>query len=100
MSKGKACKNRLIPFVRERLGTIPGAVGCLTLQLFLNRNTNQIFGIEINPRFGGGFPLSYFSGAHYPQWLISEYLLNQEIEYFDTWKEDTVLLRYDNEMII
>ena len=100
MSKGKACKNQLIPFVREKLDTIPGAVGCLTLQVFLNSNTNQIFGIEINPRFGGGFPLSYFAGAQYPQWLLSEYLLNQKIEYFDQWKEDTVLLRYDNEMII
>ena len=30
-------------------------------------------GIEINPRFGGGYPQSYAAGANFPELLIREY---------------------------
>ena len=62
--------NALIPYIRERLGQIKGAVGCLTAQFFKHREEDEIFGIEINPRFGGGYPLSYLSGANFPKWII------------------------------
>lgn len=52
-----------------------GARGAITLQAF---QTSQGFKLsEINPRFGGGFPLGYAAGGHYPQWLLQE--LNGEI---------------------
>lgn len=101
-NKGITKKNaKLISFIRERLHTIDGAVGCLTLQIFKNRTQeDDIYGIEINPRFGGGFPLSYLAGANYPAWLIKEYLLNEKIDWFDQWEDNLLLLRHDNEMII
>lgn len=45
-----------------------GAIGVLTLQAFLTDRGPVL--TEINPRFGGGFPLSYAAGAHYPEWVL------------------------------
>ena len=45
-----------------------GARGPLTLQAFLTDGEPTFS--EINPRFGGGFPLAYAAGAHYPEWLL------------------------------
>jgi carbamoyl-phosphate synthase large subunit len=100
ISKGITTKNVIIPYLKERLDTIPGAVGCQTLQLFLNRHTDRIIGIEINPRFGGGFPLSYQAGANFPGWLIREYGMDETIGYTDSWKEDLLMLRYDDEVLV
>jgi carbamoyl-phosphate synthase large subunit len=100
VNKGITCKNYLISFLKERLGYIEGAVGCLTVQLFLHKMTNRVVGIEINPRFGGGFPLSFRAGANYPGWLIKEYFLGEEIDYFDSWEENLLMLRYDDEILV
>lgn len=45
-----------------------GARGPMTIQAFENENGYVL--TEINPRFGGGFPLGYAAGARYPQWII------------------------------
>ncbi len=100
ISKGITCKNVVVSYLKEKIGHIPGAIGCLTVQVFLNKNTDQIYGIEINPRFGGGFPLSYQAGANYPGWLIREYLLNENISYTDNWSKNLLMLRYDDEVLV
>ncbi|MGA3372931.1 MAG: ATP-grasp domain-containing protein [Terracidiphilus sp.] len=45
-----------------------GARGAITLQAFLTPDGPVL--TEINPRFGGGFPLGHAAGAHYPEWII------------------------------
>jgi carbamoyl-phosphate synthase large subunit len=45
-----------------------GAAGPLTVQFF-NTTVGPVLS-EINPRFGGGFPLSLAAGADYPEWLM------------------------------
>ena len=45
-----------------------GGVGAVTLQAFLTKE-GPIFS-EINPRFGGGFPLALAAGGNYPEWLM------------------------------
>jgi carbamoyl-phosphate synthase large subunit len=45
-----------------------GATGPITAQAFLCPRGPVL--IEINPRFGGGFPLGYAAGARYPEWLV------------------------------
>ncbi|HVG14941.1 MAG TPA: ATP-grasp domain-containing protein [Chitinophagaceae bacterium] len=100
INKGITSKNKIVPYLKEKLGYIEGAVGCLTVQVFLNNITGNIIAIEINPRFGGGYPLSYRAGANYPAWLIQEYFNNQTISYTDDWEDETLMLRYDDEVII
>ena len=45
-----------------------GGWGPMTVQLFLTSPEPTL--VEVNPRFGGGFPLAYEAGAHYPQWIL------------------------------
>jgi carbamoyl-phosphate synthase large subunit len=45
-----------------------GAAGPLTLQFF--KTADGFVLSEINPRFGGGFPLAHAAGADYPEWLM------------------------------
>ena len=100
VNKAVTHKNEIISFVKDRLNTIQGAVGCLTMQFFFNSNTKRIVGIEINPRFGGGYPLSYLAGANFPKWLIDEYFFNMEIPFFQDWENNLLMLRYDDEVLI
>jgi len=100
VSKGLTQKNEVKAFIDEKFSFLKGARGCITLQVFMHTKTKEIIGIEINPRFGGGFPLSYLANGNYPKWLIQEYILNQTIEHFDGWKDNLLMLRYDDEILI
>lgn len=100
VNKGVTHKNKLFHFIHEKLNHIQGAKGCLTYQFFLNKETQKILGIEINPRFGGGYPLSYLANANFPKWIIDEYLLNKKIDKFTDWEENLLMLRYDDEILV
>ena len=100
-NQGITKKNEVLDFVKDRFSFMEGAIGCLTLQLFSNKlNPLEIIGIEINPRFGGGYPFSLNAGANFPEFIIKEYILNEKIEYFDKWKNNCLNIRYENEIII
>ncbi|MBA6153581.1 ATP-grasp domain-containing protein [Gelidibacter maritimus] len=100
--KALTVNNSMTPYLKENLNHIEGAVGCLTAQFFLHKTDDaKIYGIEINPRFGGGYPLSYLSGANFSKWIIEEYLLEKEIEEkFDVWEKDLLMIRYDDEILV
>ena len=95
INKGRTCKSWLVDFLKERMEYLEGVVGTICIQLFVNNQTQQVYAIEINPRFGGGYPLSYMSGGNYPELLIREYCLGETIEYFDHWQDGMLMLRYD-----
>lgn len=100
INKGITKKNYLVSYVKKRMGTVEGMVGCITLQLFYNESDSHVVGIEINPRFGGGFPLAYAAGANYPQWIIGEYLDNSKVSYYEEWEDELLMLRYDDEILV
>lgn len=100
ISKGVTCKNRIYDLIISKFNKIKGAKGCVTIQFFLHKTSDEIRGIEINPRFGGGYPLSYFAGGNYPKWIIEEYIENREISFFDAWENNLLMLRYDHEILI
>ena len=100
VNKGVTHKNEVLEYVKKKLDFIEGAIGCLTIQFFFNYETKRIIGIEINPRFGGGYPLSYLAGANFPKWLINEYFLEKQISYTENWKENLLMLRYDDEVLV
>lgn len=100
INKGITCRNKIVSELREKIAFLDGALGCITIQLFCHKITEKILGIEINPRFGGGFPLSYFAGANYPLWIIKEYLFGETISDYDDWDDNLLMLRYDAEVLI
>jgi carbamoyl-phosphate synthase large subunit len=100
VSKGITIRNELKVFIENNLSYLKGAHACITMQFFFNKSDSSIKGIEINARFGGGFPLSYLAGGNYPKWIIEEYILNKELSYFDDWKDNLLMLRYDEEILV
>ena len=100
INKGITRKNFIVDFLKERMDLLPGVRGCICLQLFCRDSDHDIKGIEINPRFGGGFPLSYYAKANFTEYIIREYLMGEQVEYSDTWLDNTLMLRYDNDIII
>lgn len=98
--KGVTRRHHVYRYLEDKLQKLKGARGCITLQLFSKLQTGHFAALEINPRFGGGFPLSYSAGANYPGWLIDEYLLGQEVHFHDDWEADLMMLRYDAKVLI
>jgi carbamoyl-phosphate synthase large subunit len=77
--------------------TLAAGPGVITLQLFLTKNDKVKF-IEINPRFGGGAPLSIKAGANFPKWILQELSGKKTNICFDGFKDDLIMLRYDGEV--
>lgn len=100
INKGLTEKEPLTSYLYERLETIEGCIGCICIQVFLNPTTGDVVGIEINPRFGGGYPQTYAAGGNYAEYLIREYFLGEEIAYKDDWKDRLLMLRYDDAVYV
>ena len=100
INKGLTEKEPLTQYLFDRLETIEGCVGCICIQVFLNPQTCDVVGIEINPRFGGGYPQTYAAGGNYAEYLIKEYFLGEEIKYKDDWKDHLLMLRYDDAVYV
>lgn len=100
VSKGMTVKNQTLIAAGKRVAeALPGAVGCLTLQCFLRDDGGVTF-IEINPRFGGGFPLSAEAGADFPRWIIEMVIGREPQIALDGWRDGVVMLRYDEPIFV
>lgn len=66
--------------------------GPLTIQFF-KTSSGEIYLLEINPRFGGGVPLSFEAGANYAQ-KIHEMLEGNKLGYIKDFRE-IIMLRYE-----
>ena len=100
INKGRAVKNEILTFLKEKMGRVEGCVGCICVQLFFNPETKDMVGIEINPRFGGGYPLSYMAGGNFPELLIREYFIGQSVNYHEDWQDGMLMLRYDDAIFV
>lgn len=86
--------DRVERIASEVMHALPGAFGVLNVQIFYDEDTESIAVIEINARFGGGFPLSFAAGADLPGWLI-QHLEGEVPDTSLAWRPDVVMLRYD-----
>ena len=100
VSKSMTSHCHALEFVRDEYSHLLGARGCLTMQFFVNHETHKVSGIEINPRFGGGFPLTYEAGGNYPKWILEEYLLGKSVEPYHEWTNQLTMLRYDAHVLV
>ena len=78
----------------KKLGAGPGVI---TVQLILTKDEKIKF-IEINPRFGGGAPLSIKAGANFPKWILQQLIGKKTQIKFDGFKNNLIMLRYDAEV--
>ncbi|MDE6401517.1 MAG: ATP-grasp domain-containing protein, partial [Clostridiales bacterium] len=92
--KGKTDKNRaVIDDVKKLVGSF-GFIGQTTVQFFLCDN-GEIKYIEINPRFGGGAPMSMAVGADSCENLY-RLLRGETLEYNEDYEDGVVFARFDN----
>ncbi|GEP50385.1 carbamoyl phosphate synthase large subunit [Flavobacterium noncentrifugens] len=101
VNKAITKRGKFVEELWQKMEFIEGFRGCITFQVFVHSETEAIYGIEINPRFGGGYPLSYLAGGNFPKWIIEEYLMgNESIPVFNQWEENLMMLRYDDEVLV
>ncbi len=86
----------IIDEVTRLAETLQTKLCILTIQLIRTDDGNMYF-IEINPRFGGGVPLSIKAGANFPLWLL-EHLCNTECRADNGYNPNLTMLRYDAEI--
>jgi carbamoyl-phosphate synthase large subunit len=98
VSKAKTVKDRaIIDEVKRIFTTNSGFYGTITVQLF--KREDELIFIEVNPRFGGGYPLSQKAGADYCELLIKDYM-GEKLSYSEEWEDSLIMLRYDSEIIV
>ncbi len=100
VSKSMTVKDQeLMALGRRTVEALPGCRGPLTIQCFRTRQ-GRLTVIEINPRLGGGVPLSIEAGADIPAWTI-QCALGQEPDIDPAaFRERLVMLRYDDAVFI
>jgi carbamoyl-phosphate synthase large subunit len=87
--------------VARLVSSLPDAFGCITVQFFATgRDAASIRVIEINTRYGGGYPLSWEAGARYPRWTLEELLGQPTTATPDQWRDGLTMLRYDDAVFV
>ncbi|MCR5717071.1 MAG: ATP-grasp domain-containing protein [Lachnospiraceae bacterium] len=69
-------------------------IGPMTVQCFYEEETDTVSFIEINPRFGGGVPLSFAAGADYAS-AMRAMATGEEIPYREEGFRIMTMMRYD-----
>jgi len=98
VSKAKITLDPQIIKETERILANLKAIGPITLQCIKDK-TGKIYFIEINPRFGGGAPISFKAGAHSAKYiyrLLRGEKLTRQIDF----KDELVALRYDQTIFL
>jgi carbamoyl-phosphate synthase large subunit len=99
VSKGITVKDsRLMSLGRRIAESLPGAYGPMNIQCFMD-DSGDLKVIEINPRFGGGYPLAHKAGAPFAAWIIDE-LEGRKLSYLGDWQDGLAMLRYDHAVYV
>lgn len=73
--------------------------GPMTVQLIRQKTSGEDYYIEINPRFGGGAPLSMKAGARSAE-AILRILSGEKVEYADDIDDGVVYSRFDQSVCV
>lgn len=93
ISKGRIIKDFHIIEIIKKLLKKANFIGHITIQL--KKSGKDIKFIEINPRFGGGAPMSIIAGADSCKALY-RLLLGEELSYNEEYDDTQYFLRYDS----
>lgn len=101
VSKGVTERNdTVIDLAMSACAKLPGPRGVMCLQLFHDPVTGDCKIIELNTRFGGGYPLTHEAGADYLRWLIEESLGRPSSASNEAWQDGLAMLRYDDAVFV
>lgn len=97
ISKGKIVKDREIIEDVKRLMKVLQPTGHITVQLM--KTASGIKYIEINPRFGGGAPMSIQSGADSCENLY-RLMSGEQLAYNEDYQDKLLFLRFDSSICL
>ena len=83
----------------KRLCEVFKPCGAMTVQLIRDKVTGVDYFIEINPRFGGGSPLSMKAGARSAE-AILKLLHGEKVSYFSDIEDGAIYSRFDQSVCI
>lgn len=92
VSKGRVVKDKAIIAEVRRLLTLLRPIGPVTVQCV--RTDRGIEFLEINPRFGGGAPMSICAGADSCENLY-RLMMGEKLEYSEDYVDGLLFLRFD-----
>lgn len=93
--KTQICQDKIIISEMKRIISSFKPCGPITVQLIRDSKTGEDYFIEINPRYGGGAPLSIKAGANSSEVLL-RLLQGDHVEYLESAAEDgAVFSRFD-----
>lgn len=91
--KAKSVINTEISKIGEVISKSLGHFGNLDCDVFIEKN--KIYVLELNPRFGGGYPFSHEAGintaAIYIEWIKG----NSDIDQYNNYKENMIFSKCD-----
>ncbi len=97
IQKGKTVKDAEIINKAKDIVAKLKPCGHITIQCI--KNKDGVFFTEINPRFGGGAPMSISAGANSIENLV-RLKLGEELEYSENWQENMLFSRFDDTVVI
>jgi carbamoyl-phosphate synthase large subunit len=94
VEKGRTVRSPALTKIAHAIAAaLPGARGALCFQAIDDKQSGPKV-IEINARFGGGYPLAHHAGATFTRWLLEE-ISGRPATAHDNWREGALMLRYD-----
>jgi carbamoyl-phosphate synthase large subunit len=100
VSKGMTVRCQPVEELAKKIAeSLPGAWGVINTQIFYDAATGAINVIELNPRFGGGYPLSHQAGAQMARWVAEE-VAGLPSTAHNEWTDGLVMLRYDEAVFV
>ena len=94
VEKGRTERREDLHKLAEQIGeALPDARGVLCFQVIDDQARGPQV-IEVNARFGGGYPLADHAGATFAQWLIEE-VTGLPCTANNEWRNNVTMLRYD-----
>lgn len=99
VSKGRTVHlPHLEELVTDLMNELPAPYGALNVQVFDGSAGPKI--IEINARFGGGDPLAWAAGAHFPYAMVLDVLGRRPTGDEVRWTPDVLMLRFDQAVYV
>ncbi len=94
VEKGETCRRSDLREIAEGIArALPGLRGVACFQVIDDPGHGPKV-IEINARFGGGYPLADHAGAQFAQWLLEE-VSGHPLSAHDNWRDGVSMMRYD-----
>lgn len=93
VERGVTIKNNNILTIVRKFVKEYRPKGAINIQIIVNNEKYKI--LEINPRFGGGYPLAHKAGANFPRLLLNELLGKKNKPNIGNYTENLYMFRFD-----